>query len=70
MALSDWSTRYVLCLCHSEAAISRKLKSEMVLMFEALYCSKYVEVRNILYHNGQMKDDICCMYKFTDIKPL
>ena len=55
---------------HSEAAISSKLKSETVLMFEALYCSKYMEFRNILYHNRKMKDDISCMYKFYVIKPL
>ena len=48
---------------YSEAAISSKLKSETVLMFEALYCSKYMEFRNILYHNRKMKDDISCMYK-------
>ena len=64
------SPGYVLCLCHSEAAISSKLKSEPVLMFEALYCSKYMEFRNILYHNRKMKDDISCMYKIAGIKPL
>ena len=65
----DWSTCYVLCLCHSEAAISSKIKSETELMFEALYCSKYMEFRNILYHNRKMKDDISCIYKFTGIQP-
>ena len=57
-------------MCHSEAAISSKLKSETVHMFEASHCSNYVEFRNIIYHNRQMKDDICCMYTFSDIQSL
>ena len=32
-------------------------------MFEALYCNKYMEFRNILYHNRTMKDDISFTYK-------
>ena len=39
-------------------------------MFEPLYCSKYMEFMDILYHDRKMKDDISCMYKFTGIKPL
>ena len=39
-------------------------------MFEALYCSKYMEFGNILYQNRKMKDDISCMYKSTGIKPI